>query len=63
MSQAETEEPSQSLFYNPDFLAIIGQQPLTHYQLYNKEYFFRRSCMLLGWDRLIGGSLYVGIDG
>ena len=31
MSQAETEESSQSLLYNPDFLAIIGQQPLrTH---------------------------------
>ena len=24
MSQAETEESSQSILYNPDFLAIIG---------------------------------------
>ena len=33
MSQAETEESAQSLFYNPDFIAIIGQQPLIYYQL------------------------------
>ena len=32
MSQTETEEPSKSIFDNADFIAIIGQQTLIHYQ-------------------------------
>ena len=63
MSQAETEESSQSIFYHPDFIAIIGQQPLIHYQFVITFLFIRRSCMLLGWDRLTGASLHVGTDG
>ena len=54
ISLAETEEPSQSLFYNPDFLAIIGQQLLTHSQHYNKEYFLGGVVCFWGGIALLG---------
>ena len=62
MSQAGTEESSQSIFYNPDFIAIVGKASHT---IINNQFIIiiRRRCLFLGRDRLTRTPLYVGIDG